>query len=106
VSLGLLPSPVRAAIGRELAALEAVRTQHLRRELDRAARPLKRAGWTVETEVRPGVPLAELLTAVHATRADVLVLGARGVGGLERLLLGSVAEGALSRPPVSVLVVR
>jgi nucleotide-binding universal stress UspA family protein len=53
-----------------------------------------------------GVPLGELLAATHATRADVLVLGARGVGGLERLLLGSVAEGALSRSPVSVLIVR
>jgi nucleotide-binding universal stress UspA family protein len=106
VSVGLLPSSVRATISRELAALEAERTQHLRRELDRAARPLERAGWAVETQVRTGVPLAELLAAVQTTRADVLVLGARGVGGLERLLLGSVAEGALSRSPVSVLVVR
>jgi nucleotide-binding universal stress UspA family protein len=106
VSVGLLPSSVRATIGGELAALEAERAQHLQRELDRAARPLERAGWAVKTEVRAGVPLAEILSAVHASRADVLVLGARGVGGLERLVLGSVAEGALSRSPVSVLVLR
>jgi nucleotide-binding universal stress UspA family protein len=106
VSVGLLPTSLRATIGRELAALEAERTQDLQRELDRAARGLERAGWTVETQVRAGVPLVELLATVHATRADVLVLGARGVGRLERLLLGSVAEGALSRSPVSVLIVR
>jgi nucleotide-binding universal stress UspA family protein len=106
VSAGLLPASLRATIGRELAALEAERQQDLQRELDRAARPLRRAGWAVETQVRVGVPLAELLAATHATGADVLVLGARGVGGLERLLLGSVAEGALSRSPVSVLIVR
>jgi len=106
VSAGLLPSSLRATIGRELAGLEAERTQDLQRELDRAARRLKRAGWVVETQVRVGVPLAELLATTQASRADVLVLGARGVGGLERLLLGSVAEGALSRSPVSVLVVR
>ena len=106
VSAGLLPASHRATIGRELAALEAERQQRLQQELDRAARRLRRAGWAVETQVRTGVPLAELLAATHATRADVLVLGARGVGGLERLLLGSVAEGALSRSPVSVLIVR
>jgi nucleotide-binding universal stress UspA family protein len=33
-------------------------------------------------------------------------VGARGVSGVERLLLGSVAEGALHRSPISVLVVR
>jgi nucleotide-binding universal stress UspA family protein len=106
VSARLLPSSLRATIGRELAALEAERKRNLQRELDRAARRPKRAGWAVETQVRVGVPLAELLAAAQATHADVLVLGARGVGGLERLLLGSVAEGALSRSPVSVLVVR
>jgi nucleotide-binding universal stress UspA family protein len=36
----------------------------------------------------------------------VLVIGARGTGGVERLLLGSVAEGAVARAPMSVLVVR
>jgi nucleotide-binding universal stress UspA family protein len=34
------------------------------------------------------------------------VIGARGVGGVERLLMGSVAEGALDRCPVTVVVVR
>jgi nucleotide-binding universal stress UspA family protein len=56
--------------------------------------------------VRTGVPLPELLRAVAETRANVVVVGARGVGGIERVLLGSVAEGALSRSPVSVLIVK
>jgi nucleotide-binding universal stress UspA family protein len=105
-SVGLLPSSLRATISRELARLEAERTQDFQQELDRATRRLERAGWAVETQVRTGVPLAELLAATQASDTDALVLGARGVGGLERLLLGSVAEGALSRSPVSVLVVR
>ena len=106
VSVGLLPSSIRGTIGRELAALEAERTQHAQRELDRAARRLKRAGWSVEAEVRTGTPLIELVGAAQDFRTDVLVLGARGVSGLERLLLGSVAEGALHRAPMSVLIVR
>jgi len=34
------------------------------------------------------------------------VVGARGSGGVTRLLLGSVAEGAVNQAPMSVLVVR
>ena len=44
--------------------------------------------------------------AVEAVQANLLVVGARGVGGVARLLLGSVAEGALNQCPVPVLVVR
>jgi len=36
----------------------------------------------------------------------LLVVGARGTGGVARLLLGSVAEGALTRCPAPVLIVR
>jgi nucleotide-binding universal stress UspA family protein len=51
---------------------------------------------------RPYRPVA----GVAESDADLLVLGARGVGGLERLLLGSVAEGALDHARVSVLIAR
>ncbi|PYM65623.1 MAG: hypothetical protein DMD79_04410 [Candidatus Rokuibacteriota bacterium] len=50
--------------------------------------------------------LDELIADVTAFHADLVVVGARGIGGIERLLLGSVAEGVLTRSPVSVLVVR
>ena len=50
--------------------------------------------------------MTELLDAVRDSRADLLAIGARGVGGVERLLLGSVAEGRVGRAPVTVLVVR
>jgi nucleotide-binding universal stress UspA family protein len=33
-------------------------------------------------------------------------VGGRGVGGMERVLLGSVAEGTLAESPVSVLIVK
>ena len=58
------------------------------------------------TVVRSGVPLAELLAAVRADRADVLVLGARGAGAVTHFLLGSVAEAALKHAPVEVLIVK
>lgn len=102
----LLPAGVRRAVLASAASLNAKRTRQARREVAGAAVLLKRAGWRARGIVRAGVPLVELLREVAASRADLLVIGARGTGGLARLLLGSVAEGALDRSPVPVLLVK
>jgi nucleotide-binding universal stress UspA family protein len=49
-------------------------------------------------------PAKALLTA--AETADLLVVGTRGRGGFERLLLGSVADQCIRHAACSVLVVR
>lgn len=105
-SMGLLPASVRAAVAAQAKALEGERLREARRDLEAAAGMLKGAGWAVAMEVRAGAPVPGILTAARAARADLVVVGARGAGGFERLLLGSVAEGALARSPVSVLIVR
>jgi nucleotide-binding universal stress UspA family protein len=105
-SLGLMPSSVRAALGRQIRMEDAARLRRARRELATAMQPLRRAGWRVRGVVRRGVPQTELLAAASAAHADVVVVGARGVGGVERLLLGSVAQSILSQSGVPVLVVR
>lgn len=102
----LLPGPVRAAVRREAAALHAERLGAARRGLKAAVARLERGGWRAQPDLRVGAPLVELLDAVRRTRADVLVVGTRAVHGVERALLGSVAEGALNRSPVPILVVR
>ena len=105
-SLGLMPASTRAAIATQAAAVAATEEAKARREVEAAAAELRRAGWTVDMAIRYGAPLQELLAATKTARAQLLAVGARGHGPLERLLLGSVAEGALHRAPVSVLVVR
>ena len=90
----------------EVARINDERRTKARKELARAAKTLSAAGWRVDEVVTEGAPLRELLATVHKTRADLVVLGAKGVTGLRHLLLGSVAEGALNRSPVPVLVVR
>jgi nucleotide-binding universal stress UspA family protein len=52
------------------------------------------------------IALAELLGAAKSARADVVVVGARGIGGLERLLLGSVAEPVTHEVSLPVLLAR
>lgn len=102
----LMPARIGGTLRAEAARLTAER----RRKLERAQRQLRirlrRAGWKVREVVRVATPLEGLLDAANASRTDVLVIGARGTGGVSRLLLGSVAEGAMTRAPMSVLVVR
>jgi nucleotide-binding universal stress UspA family protein len=105
-SMGLLPASFRATLGAEADALNDAQLRAARRDVDATARRLRRAGWTARPVVRSGVPLPTLLETVKQSRANLLVLGARGVGGVKRLLLGSLTEGALTRSPVSVLIVK
>jgi nucleotide-binding universal stress UspA family protein len=103
-SLAMMPASVRAPLRREAATLDKAETAAMRRTLDAAVRKLTAAGWKARAVLRRGAPLTEILAAVDAAEADVLALGTRGTGGVERLLLGSVAEGALGRARVPVLV--
>jgi nucleotide-binding universal stress UspA family protein len=98
--------PGAASIAREVRRQNTIRTRATTKELNRAASGLKRIGWQVRTMLVHGEPLRDLLGAVAASRAQLLVVGARGTSGIRRLLLGSVAEGALNQSPVSVLVAR
>jgi nucleotide-binding universal stress UspA family protein len=97
---------IRASITDELKRINAERSKTAERALNEAARKLNRAGWRTRTEVKVGEPLRELIDTAHASGADLVVVGARGTGGIRHLLLGSVAEGVLSRSPVPVLLAR
>lgn len=77
-----------------------------KREVVSVAKMLKGAGWRAQPRVRIGYPLPELLREVDRTRAELLAIGARGGGGVERLLLGSIAEGILNRCRVPILLAR
>src|SRR5690242_2064758 len=59
---------------------------------------------SVVRQVLAGAPRAVLLTA--SARAQLLVVGARGRGGLEQMCLGSIAQAVLQYAPCPVGVVR
>jgi nucleotide-binding universal stress UspA family protein len=98
--------PGAATIAREVRRQNAIRVRAATKVLNRAAAELKRIGWHSRIILVHGEPLRELLGAVAAIRAQLLVVGARGTSGVRYLLLGSVAEGALNQSPVAVLVAR
>jgi nucleotide-binding universal stress UspA family protein len=50
-----------------------------------------------------GVPWEQILLAIETRGADLVVMGTHGRRGIQRALLGSVAETVLRRSPVPVL---
>lgn len=63
-------------------------------------------GRDVETLLGQGAPTAVILDAVRAVGPQLLVVGTRGAGPVERLLLGSVSSALVHHAPCDVLVVR
>jgi len=59
-----------------------------------------------ETELVEGSPGREILAYADEVGADLIVMGTHGRGGIDRLLLGSVAERVVRSADVPVLTVR
>ena len=63
------------------------------------------APFKVETAVLPGEARFEILQELSERPADLVMLGTHGRGGLDRLLLGSVASTVARKAPCSVLLI-
>jgi nucleotide-binding universal stress UspA family protein len=72
------------------------------RSVDKVAK----AGFQVVEAVRLGKPADEILTVAKQHRADLIVTGAKGLGAIGRVLLGSVSTRVVQHADCSVLVVR
>jgi nucleotide-binding universal stress UspA family protein len=72
---------------------------------DMAAR-LANAGWRAEGAVRHGEAAQEIESAAREWASDLIITGSRGLSGLRRRLLGSVAHHVLLHSRCSVLVMR
>jgi len=57
-------------------------------------------------DVRWGDPATEIVAAAETSGAGLIVVASRGLGGLSRLLLGSVAESIVRHAHCPVLVMR
>lgn len=60
----------------------------------------------LETTTVEGSPAREIVSYAADSGCDLVVMGTHGRSGVDRLLLGSVAERAVRRSPVPVLTVR
>jgi nucleotide-binding universal stress UspA family protein len=80
----------------------------IQREADAALARIRAMadGVNLETVVLEGKPAPMIVEYAGANGIDLIVIGTQGKRGLERLLLGSVAESVIRSAPCRVLVVR
>jgi nucleotide-binding universal stress UspA family protein len=64
------------------------------------------AGLSARWVMRTGVPYKEIVGAAVTERADLIVIGTHGRSGLDRALLGSVADRVIRLAPCPVVTVR
>jgi len=67
---------------------------------------VKAQGLPVEARLRQGVPAEELLRAATDEKADLMVLGSRGLSQVRAFLLGSVSDKVSHHAKCPTLIVR
>ncbi len=85
--------------------LEADALREAESDLRAFARPAQDAGLRPTRVVRSGVASQEILAEAVAMAADLIIIGTRGLGGIERFVLGSVADQLLRHSLCPVLTV-
>lgn len=80
--------------------------KEVRERLDAVGADLAADGRTVCTMIRRGRPASEIVLEADRFGADLLVVGARGHGVVERVVLGSVSSEVVDQARCPVLVVR
>ena len=74
--------------------------------LEQSVQRLITAGFTAEPLCYLGNPAEEIMKAASREQADLIVMGAKGLGAIARFLLGSVSTRVVQHANGSVLVVR
>ena len=100
------PGAIRGQLLRMLKELEAERRGELDKVLERAARQLDDTLTRVTRSTPAGNPADAIVAAADDYDTDLVVVGARGKGGMARLLLGSVSEKVLRDARCPVLIVK
>lgn len=108
------PLPAGAALGMHmptsswelLADVQVWEQESLQEAANAAAGKLADRGFSVSTELRRGDAAQEILAVADAWQADLILLGTRGLTGLERFVMGSVVHKVAQQAHRPVLVAR
>jgi nucleotide-binding universal stress UspA family protein len=74
--------------------------------LHEAAQGIEGRGVSVETHARGGDPADAILDVAEEQKADLIVVGNKGMTGAKRFLLGSVPNKVSHHAPCSVMIIR
>lgn len=100
-------APAIAPAGRGMGAIDPTDTpaEHAA-QVERAVRRLAEYGLTAEPVTGVGHPAKAIADAVEERGIDLVVVGSRDLGAVERLLGGSVSDAVAHRAACDVLIVR
>lgn len=74
--------------------------------LDAAAAVARKEGLEVQTHPVEGNPAEAILAVAEETKADLVVVGNKGMTGARRFILGSVPNNISHHAPCSVMIVQ
>src|SRR4030095_7654772 len=80
--------------------------ENMQRVVNEARAALAACGFDIETDVAIGSPKDEIARTAREWGADLVVVGARGLGRIKRFLVGSVSLAVARHVSCPVLVVR
>lgn len=98
---GLVAESLRASVA-QMEEEDKLRRQQALAEAERMLKGKTR----VQVKSVVGNPADEIVSTAATTRAQLVVLGNRGLAGVQRLLLGSVSERVLLQAECTVLIVK
>ena len=96
-----IPIPTSDAAGFRQESLK-----HGQEIVQRAERLLRKAGYKTQTAVEEGDPKSKIIDQATQWKAELIVMGSHGRRGVDRFLMGSVAEGVVRHAHCSVEIVR
>jgi nucleotide-binding universal stress UspA family protein len=104
--LAITPDPSQPPILNLIEVGDEENRDQVRQLVQPAADRLRSAGLDVAVMIRSGNPKDEIVEEAEGWGVDCIFVGAKGMRGIDRLLLGSVSSAVTARAPCSVEVVR
>ncbi|HKE58169.1 MAG TPA: universal stress protein [Pyrinomonadaceae bacterium] len=104
--IAVAPDPTTPSVRKWMEVGPAEQWDQLRQVFAPLTAKLSAAGLSADVIVRKGNPKDELVDEAKSWGADCIFVGAHGLRGVERLLLGSVSSAVSARAHCSVEIVR
>jgi nucleotide-binding universal stress UspA family protein len=92
--------------GEQLQSMTATNRQWASDKLDEMVRAARANGLRARSALRTGPPHDEIVLLATDERADLVVMGTHGRGGMNRAFLGSVADRVVRLAPCPVMTVK
>ncbi len=102
--------PIHVSVIHVMAPSPWIKSQELKEAnlklIDQNVRKLIKAGFTAEPLYQLGNPAEEIMKVAAKQHADLIVMGAQGLGAMARFVIGSVSTRVVQHATCAVLVVR